>query len=647
MRLQVVRGRAADLHVTRRGAPLLRDVDDAGSRQELAGQRLRHGLDVGRLALRDDLAAVLAGARPDVDDVVGGAHRLLVVLDDDDRVAELAQPLERRDELGVVALVQADRRLVEDVEHADERRPDLGRQPDALRLATAQRRRRALHRQVADADVLQEVQPLLDLAQDEPRDVALGVCQLHLGQPRQRRADAQVRELVDRHPRHEHRARLGPQPGAAARRARPHAHVLLDLLARELGVGLAVASLEVGDDPLEARLVGAPAAVAVAIGDLHGLAVRAVEEQLAVLLLQLLPRRLEVDAVALGDRLADLLVVVRGAVGPRGERALGDRQRRVGHDQLGVDLALRAQAGAALAGAVRGVEGEHPRLELGHRGAALQAGEALGERQHRSRAVLPSRRQQLDLDDRVRQPRRRLDRVGQALADVVAHDEPVDDHRDVVLELLVELDRIFQQAQLAVDLRPRVAVGAQLVEELAVLALAPAHDRREHHEARALLELHDLIDDLLDRLALDRRAADVAVRLADPRPQQAQVVVDLGDCADRRTRVARRRLLVDRDRRREALDRVDVGLVHLPEELARVGAQRLDVAALALGVDRVERQRGLARARQSGDDDKRVTRQLEADVLEIVLAGAADDDAIVLGHSPIVGGRTDVRIRSR
>jgi hypothetical protein len=52
----------------------------------------------------------------------------------------------------------------------------------------------------------------------------------------------------------------------------------------------------------------------------------------------------------------------------------------------------------------------------------------------------------------------------------------------------------------------------------------------------------------------------------------------------------RRRLLVDRDRRRQALDEVDVGLVHLAEELAGVGRQRLDVAALALGVDRVERE---------------------------------------------------------
>ena len=131
----------------------------------------------------DDRAAVLAGARADVDDVVGRAHRVLVVLDDDHGVAEVAQPLQRRDQALVVALVQADRRLVEDVEHAHQARADLRRQPDALRLAARQRRRGAVERQVAEADVVEEAQALVDLAQHQPRDLALGVGQLERLEP--------------------------------------------------------------------------------------------------------------------------------------------------------------------------------------------------------------------------------------------------------------------------------------------------------------------------------------------------------------------------------------------------------------------------------------------------------------------------------
>ena len=154
--------------------------------QELPGERLRDRADLVGRALGDDPPAVLAGARAHVDEVVGGAHRLLVVLDDDHGVAQVAQPLERGDQLVVVALVQADRRLVEDVEHADQRRADLRGQPDPLRLAARQRRRRPLHRQVADADVVQEAQPLVDLAQDQPGDLPLVLGRAQLLEPRER-----------------------------------------------------------------------------------------------------------------------------------------------------------------------------------------------------------------------------------------------------------------------------------------------------------------------------------------------------------------------------------------------------------------------------------------------------------------------------
>ena len=64
----------------------------------------------------DDVPAVLTGARADVDDPVGGGDRVLVVLDDDEGVAQVAQAGERLDQAVVVPLVQPDARLVEDVE---------------------------------------------------------------------------------------------------------------------------------------------------------------------------------------------------------------------------------------------------------------------------------------------------------------------------------------------------------------------------------------------------------------------------------------------------------------------------------------------------------------------------------------------------
>lgn len=92
----------------------------------------------------DDVAAVLAGAGADVDDPVGDLDGVLVVLDDDERVAHVAQPDQGLDQPVVVALVQADGRLVQDVQDADEAGADLGGQADALGLAAGERAGRAV-----------------------------------------------------------------------------------------------------------------------------------------------------------------------------------------------------------------------------------------------------------------------------------------------------------------------------------------------------------------------------------------------------------------------------------------------------------------------------------------------------------------------
>ena len=214
----------------------------------------------------------------------------------------------------------------------------------------------------------------------------------------------------------------------------------------------------------------------------------------------------------------------------------------------------------------------------------------------------------------------------------------------VCLNFLSSDDLLLEQPLLAVDLHAREAVAAQLLEDVLELALAVAHDRRVDGELRPLVEPQHLLDDLVERLPGDRAPADRAVRPADARVEQAQVVVDLGDRADRRARVARGRLLVDRDRRREPVDRVDVGLLHHLQELPRVRGERLDVAALPLRVDRVERERRLPRAGEPGHAHERVPRDADGDVLQVVLAGAVDDELFGLAHRrAIVPRRTDVR----
>ena len=71
-------------------------------------------------AVRDQAAAQLSCTGSNINDPVSGTNRLFVMLHHEHRIAEVAQSNERGDQARVVALVQADGRLIQDVEDADQ-----------------------------------------------------------------------------------------------------------------------------------------------------------------------------------------------------------------------------------------------------------------------------------------------------------------------------------------------------------------------------------------------------------------------------------------------------------------------------------------------------------------------------------------------
>ena len=84
---------------------------DAGVRAFRAGHLFRRPLD-------DDLPAARAPLGAEVDDPVGPLHDVEVVLDDEDGIAGVDEPLENDEELADVGHVEPRRRLVEDVERS-------------------------------------------------------------------------------------------------------------------------------------------------------------------------------------------------------------------------------------------------------------------------------------------------------------------------------------------------------------------------------------------------------------------------------------------------------------------------------------------------------------------------------------------------
>ena len=88
------------------------------SGQVASGEGRPLGDQVGRGALEDHPASVLAGARTEVDDPVGVGYHRLVVLDHDDRLARVHQPVEQCQQMVDVGQVEPAGRLVEHVDPA-------------------------------------------------------------------------------------------------------------------------------------------------------------------------------------------------------------------------------------------------------------------------------------------------------------------------------------------------------------------------------------------------------------------------------------------------------------------------------------------------------------------------------------------------
>ena len=134
---------------------------------------LRVGGDFGDGAGGEDVAAKLARAGAEVEEMVGGADDGGVVLDDEDGVAEIAQGVEDADELGGVAGMQADGGLVQYIECADQARAERCGELDALRFAAGERGGEAVEGEVFEANLDEEVDALADLFEDLAGDLGL------------------------------------------------------------------------------------------------------------------------------------------------------------------------------------------------------------------------------------------------------------------------------------------------------------------------------------------------------------------------------------------------------------------------------------------------------------------------------------------
>ena len=532
-----------------------------------------------------------ACTRTDIDDMVGSVHGVLIVLDHNQCVAQITQTLERIEQLVVVALVQTDGRLVQNIQHAHERRTDLRRQTDALALAARQRTRSTRQGQVFQTDRLQKSQTVQDFLDDTITDLVLHLGQFQIMHEIQCLGDRQFTVLGDVQTAHCDRKNLFFETMAVTVRAENLTHAVLNLGTHVIAVRLVIAAFQIVDDALE--WLAHRAARKALDRQFQRFSLGTVQQRVQRIFGEVAQRSIHGEPKALAQCII-VHVRNRARFGVRPARCpdgtLGNGQLAVGNDAVGVNLHLDAQTGTGRAGTIGIVKREHARRQLFDRDAAVLTGIVLGEGQR-----FPA--DDIGQHQTARQCGRGLDRVGDTRACVRAHDHTVDHNFNRVLFILLQLDFFGQIVQIAVHPHADIARLTGVIEHLDVFALALAHDRCQNLHFGTLRQAHQLVNNLVNGLLVNLLAALGTVRCADSRPEQTQVVVNLGNRAHRRAWVLGGSFLVDGDSRGQAVDIVYIGLFHLSEELTRIGGQRLDIAALALCVNGIERQRGFTRTR--------------------------------------------------
>ena len=178
-------------------------------------------------ALGHHAPAAATRARSEIEHVCRAAYRVLVVLHHHQGIALGLQLLQRGQQHAVVARVQADSGLVEDVAHAAQVRAQLRREADALRLTTGERGRGASERQIAEPDFVEKGQARFQFRDQVARDLGFAPAGLELAEELAQLRDGKLDQVGDRALAVAHRKRLGVEALAGAGEAGLIAFLLL------------------------------------------------------------------------------------------------------------------------------------------------------------------------------------------------------------------------------------------------------------------------------------------------------------------------------------------------------------------------------------------------------------------------------------
>lgn len=139
--------------------------------------------------------------------------------------------------------------------------------------------------------------------------------------------------------------------------------------------------------------------------------------------------------------------------------------------------------------------------------------------------------------------------------------------------------------------------------------------------------------DQLGGIFADHTPAFAAMEPGNMAPEYFHMLTDLGHRADRRAGRFHCVALFDSNGWGDALDAINLRLVHPIEELPGVGGKRFDIAPLAFSKKSIKRERAFAGSARASDHNQMVEWEIKIEILQIILPNATQTDGRSSGLS--------------
>ena len=453
-------------------APYGRHLYSPFAIEVLRGERVRAQHFAGR-AGKDHFAPQASGLGSHVHHVVGSQHHVPVMLHHDDCIADVAQFLQGMYQAFVVALVQADAGLVQDIEHVDQLRTYLRGQADALALSAGQTHGGAVQRKIVQAHIKQKFQAGAYFLKYLGCDLPLFTVQVlvDMRQPAVQFADVHRGQLVNILVVYPVGQSLAVQAGSVALGTRVRPRKLLGPLACRGRHVAVLHHLYVLHHAFEGNEVVRRCA--------HQLPaylqplVRAIQHLVEGLVGQLGHRCLQRSLITFqqGLYLPEYHTVL--VLAQRDDGTGGYGKRSVGYHLVYVYQAHHAQPLALGTGALRRIEREVMRRRLPIR--------QTGDGTHQPLAVMPYTAIVLvqHHQQSVALLHGRSHGVSQARIILVLRHQFVDDHLHIMILISVQLHARQGLAHFAVHTYIQIALLAYLLEQFLIMSFSVTHQRSQ------------------------------------------------------------------------------------------------------------------------------------------------------------------------